>query len=189
MVLQIMADIMTGAMSDSVISNGAEVMPPKTVIIGCGNTNRLDDGVGPHVINKLKNMSLPNDIALFDAGTDGMGILYQARGVEQLIIIDARIPEGSPGAIYEVPGDILQRPPNQSMNLHDFRWDHALYAGHKIYGEDFPENVSVYLIEAKSIDLGLGLSSEVEGAANAVAQKIANQLSPKNETSEMKHAK
>lgn len=143
-----------------------------TAIIGCGNPNRSDDGVGPHVIDILAQYSLPDHIGIFDAGTDGMSVLYRARGIKRLIIVDARVPEGNAGAVYEVPGEVLRAPPPQSLNLHDFRWDHALYAGRKIYEDDFPQDVNVFLIEAGSLDLGIGLSERVIEAAQTVAEKI-----------------
>ena len=148
------------------------VVADLTAIIGCGNPNRTDDGVGPYVIKLLRDRDLPDNVELFDGGTDGMGVMYQARGCSRLVIIDARIPDGNPGSIYEVPGDILERPPNQSLNLHDFRWDHALFAGRKIYGDAFPQDVTVLLVEAASLDMGLELTPEIERAAGAVAQRI-----------------
>lgn len=150
----------------------ADLAPHDIVVIGCGNPNRSDDGVGPHVVERLRQNGIPNQTRIFDGGTDGMSVMYSARGATHLIIVDARIPEGSPGAIYEVPGEHLEAPPNQSLNLHDFRWDHALYAGRRIYGDAFPTTVSVMLIEAKSLDLGLELSSEVTAAAELAEEKI-----------------
>ena len=150
----------------------ADIRGANIVVIGCGNANRSDDGVGPHVISLLRDPPLPAEVRLFDAGTDGMGVLYRARGATHLVIVDARIPEGSPGAIHEVPGAVLENPPAPSLNLHDFRWDNALYAGRRIYGDDFPAHVSVLLIEAESLELGLSLSPPVEAAARSVAARI-----------------
>lgn len=152
-------------------------LKPRTAVIGCGNPNRSDDGVGPHVIALLRERGLGDHVSLYDGGTDGMGVLYQARGVQRLIIVDARAPQGEPGAVYEVPGSILEAPPPQSLNLHDFRWDHALYAGRKIYGDAFPDDVSVFLIEAKSLDLGLELSDAIRSAAKTVADRIVGLVS------------
>lgn len=143
-----------------------------TAVIGCGNPNRTDDGVGPYVIKLLRDRDLPENVVLFDGGTDGMGVMYQARGCTKLIIVDARVPEGHPGSIYEVPGEVLERPPNQSLNLHDFRWDHALFAGRKIYGDAFPKDVTVLLVEASSLDMGLELTPEIARAASSVADRI-----------------
>lgn len=149
-------------------------MADLTVVIGCGNPNRTDDGAGPYVARLLNGYDLGESVAVYDAGTDGMGVMYQAKGCERLIIVDAKAPESQPGAIYEVPGDVLESPPNNSLNLHDFRWDHALFAGRKIYGDDFPTDVTVLLIEAKSLDMGLELSPEVEAAGRLVAERIEN---------------
>lgn len=152
-----------------------ENLDPSTVsiaIIGCGNPNRADDGAGPAVIDLLQQKNLPPSVGLFDAGTDGMAVLYRARGVRCLIIVDAKEPEGNAGAIYEVPGDVLEAPPPQSLNLHDFRWDHALFAGRKIYGDAYPAEVHVFLIESGSLELGLELSKAVRDATHMVADKI-----------------
>lgn len=155
-----------------VLSSMADLKPLDIVVIGCGNPNRSDDGVGPHVVKMLREKGVPDHVRIFDGGTDGMGIMYSARGATHLIIVDARIPEGSPGAIFEVPGDVLEAPPKQSLNLHDFRWDHALYAGKRIYKDDFPKSVSVLLIEAATLELGLGLSPEVTAAADMAESRI-----------------
>ena len=141
-------------------------------VIGCGNPNRSDDGVGPEVIARLRKRPLPDGVALHDAGTDGMGVMYNAKGASHLIVVDARAPESEPGAIYAVPGELLQAPPQQSFNLHDFRWDHALYAGRKIYGAAFPKQVKVFLIEAATLEMGLSLSKPVSVAADRVAARI-----------------
>ncbi len=150
----------------------ANIAVPDIAIIGCGNANRSDDGVGPHVIALLRENGLPDNTRVFDGGTDGMSVMYHARGATHLIIVDARVPENAPGAIFEVPGEVLAAPPTQSLNLHDFRWDHALYAGQRIYGEDFPNSVSVILIEAASLELGLVLSEKVILAAQTVETRI-----------------
>jgi hydrogenase maturation protease len=141
-------------------------------VIGCGNPNRRDDGAGPRVIEMLRQRELPAGMTVLDAGTDGMSVMYHARGAVHLVIVDARVPEGSPGAIFEVPGAALEQAPRQSFNLHDFRWDHALFAGRKIYGDKFPTDVTVFLIEAGSLELGLGLTAEIETAAATVADRI-----------------
>lgn len=151
----------------------ADLMAP-TAVIGCGNPNRSDDGVGPHVISLLRGRALGDHVKLFDGGTDGMGVMYRARGAARLIIVDARKPQGDPGAIYEVPGEVLEAPPPQSLNLHDFRWDHALYSGRKIYGDDFPKDIGVFLIEAACLDLGLEISEPVRAAAEQVADRIVS---------------
>ncbi|MEA5514225.1 hydrogenase maturation protease, partial [Nodularia sp. UHCC 0506] len=59
----------------------------------------------------------------------------------------------------------------------DFRWDHALAAGRKIFGNDFPQDVTVYLIEAANLDLGLELSPVVQHSADVVVKQLTNLIS------------
>lgn len=155
-----------------VLPSMADLTAPDIVVLGCGNPNRSDDGVGPRVIALLRDPPCPEGVRLFDVGTDGMTAMYRARGATHLVVVDARIPGGTPGAVYEVPGEVLAAPPAAGAGLHEFRWDHALYAGHRIYGADFPATVVVLLIEAQTLDLGLALSPAVEAAAQSVAARV-----------------
>jgi hydrogenase maturation protease len=150
----------------------ADLTGPDIVVLGCGNPNRSDDGAGPRVIALLRGSGLPPKVRLFDVGTDGMTAMYRARGATHLVVVDARVPLGNPGAVYEVPGEVLAAPPAKGAGLHEFRWDHALYAGRRIYGDAYPATVVVLLIEAASLDLGLTLSPAVEASALRVAGRV-----------------
>jgi len=144
-------------------------------IIGCGNPNRSDDGVGVYVIQKLLAYHHENPkagVRIFDSGTAGMDVMFQARGSDALVIVDANSSDSEPGSIFEVPGEELENITEPSYNLHDFRWDNALFAGRKIFKDDFPEDVSIYLIEAGDLSLGIGLSSAVSEAADKVYSRL-----------------
>ena len=144
-------------------------------IIGCGNLNRNDDGVGVIIAQRLQQYLAQNPhpkIRVFDCGTAGMEVIFQARGSEKLIILDASCTGSEAGAIFKVPGNELEALPEPSYNLHDFRWDHALAAGRKIFGDDFPQEVTVYLIEAANLDLGLELSPVVQRSADLVFAEL-----------------
>jgi len=148
-------------------------------IIGCGNVNRKDDGVGIAVVQKLhafRSKWPKGKVQLFDSGTAGMDIMFQARGSDALIIIDASNSNSDPGQIFEVPGSELEALPEPSYNLHDFRWDNALYAGRKIFKEEFPADVTVYLIEAETLEFGIGLSDSVEHSVNRVVELICERM-------------
>ena len=148
-------------------------------IIGCGNANRSDDAAGLEVVRALKasgRLMGRADIRLLDAGTDGMAVMFAARGCGTLVLVDCCRTGAEPGAVFEVPGHELESKPMTSLNLHDFRWDNALFAGRKMYGEAFPADVTVYLIEAKTLDFGLGLSPEVADAAEIVLAKIESRF-------------
>ena len=144
-------------------------------IIGCGNLNRSDDAVGVLIAQRLQQYLAQHPhphMRVYDCGTAGMEVMFQARGSKKLIIIDASSTGSEPGAVFKVPGKELEALPELSYNLHDFRWDHALAAGKKIFKEDFPEEVTVYLIEAENLGFGLELSPVVQHSADLVFEEI-----------------
>jgi len=148
-------------------------------IIGCGNPTRGDDGAGVAVARRLidRFAALPEpDVRVFDAGTAGMDVVFQARGSRALVIVDASASGSEPGAIFQVPGSELESRQAPSFGLHDFRWDHALYAGKRLFKDDFPADVTVYLIEKESLELGLGLSEAVESAVERVVELIVERV-------------
>ena len=154
-------------------------------VIGCGNANRTDDAAGLEVVKLLKAspvLGKRSDVRLLDAGTDGMAVMFAARGCTTLIVVDSCWSEAEAGAIFEVPGSEAETKHTPSLNLHDFRWDHALHAGRQIYRDAFPRDVTAYLIEAHSLELGCGLTADVARSVTAVAQRIEARLIANAET-------
>ncbi len=148
-------------------------------VIGCGNLNRSDDAVGVIIAQKLQNIFKDKKLAnlqIYDCGTAGMEVMFQARGSKKLIIIDACSTDSEPGTIYRVPGEELEELPEASYSLHDFRWDHALAAGRKIFKEEFPNDVTVYLIEAENLRLGLKISPSLETSVEKVIESIEEEI-------------
>jgi hydrogenase maturation protease len=144
-------------------------------VIGCGNPNRLDDGAGIEVLQRLQASGIGGDtkrVRLLAAGTDGMATMFAARGCRSLIVVDACRSGSDPGAVFEVPGTELEQRYQPSLNLHDFRWDHALYAGRQIFREQFPSDVVVLLIEVQTTELGIGLSEAVSSAVAEVTDRV-----------------
>ncbi len=144
-------------------------------IIGCGNLNRCDDAVGVIIAQHLQQYLVEHPhpgVRVYDCGTAGMEVMFQARGSKQLIIIDASATGSEAGAVFKVPGKELAALPEPGYNLHDFRWDNALAAGRKIFQNDFPQEVTVYLIEAANLGFGLELSPAVKHSADLVFAEI-----------------
>lgn len=149
------------------------------VVIGCGNLNRSDDAAGVRVVHRLRDAfgaTLPADARLFDAGTGGMEVMFQARGARRLIIVDACRSDSDAGAIFRLPGSEIDSVHQPAYSLHDFRWDHAVHAGRRIFGVEFPADITVYLIEAGSIDLGTELTAPVAASVAKVCELVASSV-------------
>jgi hydrogenase maturation protease len=149
---------------------------PQLAIVGCGNPARSDDGVGIAVIERLKRHAMPTGVVLIDAGTAGMDVMFRVRGIRRVVIVDACRSGSAAGAIFRLPGREAMTPVEHGFSLHGLRWDHALYAGCKMYGDDFVDHTEVILVEAQDLGFGLQLSEPVERAAERVAQQVLAEL-------------
>ena len=144
-----------------------------TLIIGCGNLLRGDDAAGPVLIRRLWEIGLPDGVRCADGGTGGMDVAFQMRGVANVILVDASHTGAEPGTIFEVPGEELEQPfPLAGLNLHSFRWDHALAFGRWLLKEDYPKKIAVYLIEGESFEFGVDLSAPVKVAIDKLAERL-----------------
>lgn len=148
-------------------------------IIGCGNVLRGDDGVGvvvaQRLIERLRQFPVPG-VQAFDCGTAGMEVMYRARGSRALVVLDASRTGVAPGTVHRVPGEIVRSVELPQVNLHEFRWDHAIGMGRAIYKDAFPDDVEVLLVEAQSLALGEGLSAAVAEGAEQVYRAVLDRI-------------
>lgn len=70
-----------------------------TLIIGIGNNLLTDDGAGIHVINRLSERTLPEDVELLDGGTLGFALLENIETAARLIVVDAAQLDAEPGTV------------------------------------------------------------------------------------------
>jgi len=143
------------------------------LVIGCGNLLRGDDAVGPVLVRRMLERGLPDDLEVADGGTSGMEVAFRMRGADQVILVDAAETGGEPGSLYRLEGtDVEALPPLEGINLHAFRWDHALAIARWALKEDYPRQVLVYLIEAGSFEFGAPLSQPVELAMDRLVDHL-----------------
>ncbi|GIV89130.1 MAG: hydrogenase maturation protease [Chloroflexus sp.] len=144
------------------------------LIIGCGNLLRGDDAVGPILVRRLLELGLPDGVGVADAGTSGMDVAFRMRGLDTVILVDAARTGANPGTIYAVPGSIVEQlPPLSGINLHAFRWDHALAFGRWLLKDAYPRSVQVYLIEGTDFTIGAPLSPAVAARMEDLAQHLS----------------
>jgi hydrogenase maturation protease len=161
---------------------GEAVSAGKTVVIGCGNLLRGDDAVGPCLIRHLWQLGVPDDVVLVDGGTAGMDVAFKMHGAKQVILIDAAATGAEPGTIYKVPGvEVEQLPPLTGLHSHQFRWDHALAFAHWLLKDDYPRDITVFLIEVVDCTPGAELTPRVDAAMRTVAGHVIGMWEPAGE--------
>lgn len=147
-----------------------------TVVVGCGNLIRGDDAAGPVLVRLLADRDLPDGVRLIDGGTAGMDVAFAMRGASRVIVVDASRVGVEPGTVHRVPGSELVDLAPPEGNLHRFRWDQALGFAQWLLKDEYPEDVTVWLIEGSSFEPGEPLTPAVEAAVAEVAEAIVVQL-------------
>ncbi len=150
---------------------------PETLIVGCGNLLRGDDAAGPVLVRRLHDAGLPAGVEIADGGTSGMDVAFRMRGAGQVILVDACVSGSEPGTMFRVPGEEVEAlPPLEGINLHAFRWDHALAFGRWLLKDEYPRDVVVYLIEAGGLEFGAPLTGPVDAAVDELVAHLRADL-------------
>ena len=153
----------------------------KTAILGFGNPVRSDDGIGCLVIEMLQKEIGDNSphISLVDMGTSAFEVLFQLKGHERIILVDAVMNTGEPdGALYRLPAEAVEASiqDDPMVFLHSLKWDQALSYAKKILGNEYPDDISVYLIAVSDTRLEVGISEVVRLAGEKEAALILEEL-------------
>lgn len=150
--------------------------PARVLIVGCGNLLRGDDAVGPILVRHLWQRGVPHLVRCADGGTGGMDVAFQMRGVPHVIIVDACTSGSEPGSIFRLSGTDCETPPLAGVNLHAFRWDHALAFARWALKDEYPPRIDVWLIEAERLEVGEPLSPKVEAAMHRVCDLLMEEV-------------
>jgi len=153
------------------------VRTDKVVVLGAGNLLLTDEGVGVHLIQKLREMQLGEGIELVDGGTSILDFIPQAEDVSKLIIVDAIKLGGKPGKTYRIcVDDSLLKGAKGMTSLHQMGVVETLAIAQKM--GKLPYTVIIG-IEPKDIGYGLELSPEIERKMGRMVNLILDEVRDK----------
>ena len=102
-----------------------------------------------------------------------MDVAFAMRGARRVIVVDASRIGVEPGTIHRVPGEELTDLTPPEGNLHRFRWDQALGFAQWLLKDEYPQDVTVWLVEGESFEPGDVLSDAVQASVERIADEIA----------------
>lgn len=152
----------------------------KTAILGFGNPARSDDGVGCYVIEQLQqSIGGRADITILDMGTSAFEVLFQLKGHERIILVDAVVNTGeADGTLYRLPAAEIDTAVQDDpmVFLHSLKWDQALSYAKKILQDTYPSDIQAYLVAVTNTRLEIGISETVRVAAHRVVDFIKEDI-------------
>jgi len=151
----------------------------RTAVIGIGNILLGDEGVGVHVINRLRSERLPAEVELIEGGVGGLSLLNFIRGVDCVVFIDAVAGE-RPGRIHRFSDSDLDSKVRSLLHpasLHDLGLVETIKVGKAVYPDEIPKKIVVYGVEVREPKgFSTELSKEVMHSVGKVVKLILDEL-------------
>ena len=148
------------------------------LIMGIGNILLKDEGIGVHVVRRLKEMPLPENVEVLDGGTAGLELVDFMENRRKLIVIDAVKTGDKPGTIYRLTEKNLVIKPKAMMSFHEIHFLDALCISDVMKNK--PEEVIVIGVEPKDMSDGIDLSPEIEERIPRIIEIVMEELNHKS---------
>jgi hydrogenase maturation protease len=156
-----------------------EARRDKTLLLGIGNEIRGDDGVGIHVVRRVRALlaATPlNGVDVEEACAGGFDLVDYLAGYGRAVIVDAvQTAGGAPGAVYTFDADAL-KPTAHLGHSHGVNLASAL-ALLAALDMGAPRKVTVVAVEAERLyefteEMTPAVAAAVEAAAGAVLDEL-----------------
>jgi hydrogenase maturation protease len=144
------------------------------LVLGIGNILLRDEGVGVRVIERMRDMSLPENVELVDGGTAGADLLDVLAERHKVIIIDAMQSDSEPGAVVRFTAEDLLRPDQPTTSLHELGIAETLIMTRQLGCQ--PREVVVFGIKPKNVNSGLELSEEIAALVPKVVELVLAEI-------------
>jgi hydrogenase maturation protease len=144
------------------------------LILGIGNFLLKDEGVGVHVVKKLEEFHLPDNVEVLDGATAGLDLTDFIANRKKVIVIDTVKAGEKPGTIYRLTEENLDIKPKAIMSFHEIDFLDALYMS-EVMGNK-PKETIVIGIEPKDMSDGIELSPEIEERIPEIIKVVMKEL-------------
>lgn len=149
------------------------VTPCRVLVMGLGNPDRGDDGVGVRVAQRLAGR-LPDGAGLRIGGRDALALIDDWAGYDALVVIDAAAPMGVPGRLHRLtPGDAV--PSEAPLSGHALGLLDALALARTLQ-LPVPATVVIHTVEAEDFTRGAPLGPAVVAAVPEAVERVAGEV-------------
>jgi hydrogenase maturation protease len=147
----------------------------QALVLGIGNLLIGDEGVGCKAVEELaRRYQLPPAVECIDGGTAGFELLPMLEGRDHVILIDALRDEREPGTVIMVEDEHVPKAFMNRTTPHQLGICDVLAAAELT--DALPKHLTLYGVEPKQLDVGIGLSPEVEAGMEKVISAVVEQL-------------
>jgi hydrogenase maturation protease len=154
----------------------------RAVVIGVGNPYRLDDGIGPAVLDLLSAAEADlAGVVLAESDGEVSQLLELWTGADLAVVIDAvRVHDPHPGRIHCRELSDLRPPGAVTTTSHAADLGEAVALARVL--DRLPAALVFYAVEVEDTGFGCGLTPPVRSAAETLASLIASLLTTRRES-------
>ncbi len=144
----------------------------QNLIIGFGNILLTDDGIGIHILNKLKEEENLKENRFLDLGTSSMDIGYYLNDdIARMVIIDCiRSDYDEPGTLFRMGLDDLVSKKKENFSLHQIKLIDSIKLAS--IDSDFPDTMILGIVPKDIKTFSDRLSNELIDKLPIVYDKI-----------------
>ena len=149
----------------------------RKIVMGIGNTLNLDEGLGVHAVKMLEERlsGKAPGVEFLDGGALGLNLLPWVEEASHLLVLDAVNSRFSlPGQLMELEKDEIPLYRDIKMSDHQITFQEVL--GLAKFRDLFPENLHLIGIHPVSIEIGVGMTPEVEALMPEVLERAERVL-------------
>jgi hydrogenase maturation protease len=159
--------------SGGAVLTGEDAM--NILVVGVGNVLMGDDGIGVRAVHEIANrFQLPEGVEVLDGGTSGLELLSYFSGREHVIIVDAVSSGLPPGTVVRIEGEDVPAKFMTKISPHQLGLSDVLAAA-TITGK-LPPKMVLLGVEPKRVEVGLGISEEVEKSFEKLIDAVGQEL-------------
>jgi hydrogenase maturation protease len=145
------------------------------LVVGIGNPDRGDDGIGPMVARQLKGR-VPLGVNVLELYDDVLALIEKWDEVPSVIVVDAVASITRPGLIYRLDLSNNRFPlAFAPRSTHAFGLAETVELARNL--GRLPGSVVAYLIEGEQFETGASLSPVVAKAVEAAVERILMEIS------------
>lgn len=145
-------------------------------VFGIGNILLSDDGVGVHILNRLKTeYDLPENVELIDGGTKGLDLLPLLENRDKVLFVDAANFKKEPGTIDSVMNDKIPSFLSTKLSVHQIGLPDLLFAARLM--EITPNEMCLIGIQPESMETTTELSDAVSKRMDDLLTRVLEKLS------------
>ncbi|MFI9025221.1 hydrogenase maturation protease [Streptomyces sp. NPDC053560] len=154
------------------------VQPFRITVIGVGNAFRHDDGIGPAVVQRLRERALgrplPPSVRLAECEGDPGRLIALWDGMELAVVIDAAHAEpGHPGRVHRISLTTSHLPPPPTSS-------HGLGLGEALQLSEalgrLPGRLLVLAVEGADHSIGTGLTQAVADTVEPLTDAVEAEI-------------